>query len=123
MAEGWPIPNTAKEALEMWDKNTPFMSLEMSGIGPYPEQCIQIAVMELLRLYTDKKLTDNAVEAIPELESHLTKIDHEKNLQLSGSQWGAIKNLAFHYLTQGYASTINTYGNKRKIMICRKLPS
>lgn len=122
--KSWPIPTTVNEALELWDKGTPLMTLEMGGIGPGYEQCIHIGVFEIIRHFLkNPPLSSEAKEAYPAIDEALTKINIEKNLQLTGAQAGAIKSLAFHFFHYGYAATINTYKNKRGIMISRNFPS
>lgn len=123
MTESWPIPETTKEALELWDSGKFVTTLEMGNVGPGHEQCIHIAVFELIRYFISEPLSSDTDIAYSKLNALLHKINDEKKLKLEGDQERVIKGLAYHYLTYGYASTIKTYGNKRTIMVSSKFPT
>ena len=115
---GWPKPDTAKEALRFWDDGHPLASIEMGGIGPGYEQCIQIGVFEVLREFVEPPIPDS--KTFNDLsEKVLRRID--KHLGLSEAQAGAIKNLAFSYLTKGYKQVIDL-NEDRMIMVSKNWP-
>ena len=120
----WPIPATVKDALEAWDKDAPILTLEMSGTGPAIEQGIHIGVFEVIRHFLNTPpLSSVAREAYPQIEETLAKIDKEKGLDLTGPQIAAVRSLVFHFFMYGYASTVKTYNNKRRILVSRKFPT
>ena len=95
------LPETAKQALQMWDSNDGVVTLGLSGIGPSHEQAIHVTVFELLRL-TRCVLPPSSKKASEILDKFLNEIDRVKHLHLSNNQAASAKHLAFMYVRFGY---------------------
>lgn len=112
----WPIPGSVEEALKWWDNETPLMTVSMGGIGPGYEQCIHIAVFEILRAHLKGV-------PLPEMEKELGRIDERTGLQLSNGQAGAAMALAAEYIKGDWGAVVNNYKNNRQIMVSKFWPS
>lgn len=121
------IPSTAKEALRRWDADESVFTVEVGGLGPGYEQCIHIVVFELIRAFLDdpsrmiqpdgKHFNDDAIGAV------IRTIEETKHLGLSGIQINAAQSLAYRYLTEGYAASVNTASKGRHIQVSKHFPS
>lgn len=116
------LPETAKEALTLWDSDQPVYTLEMGKQGPSHEQAIHIAIFELLRLVLSKGLPKDLNKASTSLDSYLALIDQTKQLKLSGTQAGAAKHLAFLMFKMGFKQTVDSHKNLKKIQVTRWFP-
>lgn len=114
-------PDSAKEALKLWDSKLPVWTVEVGGFGPGYEQAIHVAVFELLRL-TDCKLPPSSKKSSEVLDKLLQNIDRVKKLQLSGSQAAVAKHLAFLFIREGYKHTIEMHKNLPRIQVSRWFP-
>ena len=112
----WPIPDSIQEALKWWDDGLPLMSVEMGGVGPSYEQCIQIVVMELLR-----EITTVSWEEFQEQAKRI--IDRlDRTLKLSEAQSGVATQLAYLFLTKGFQVVIEEQKD-RQIMVGSFFPA
>lgn len=92
----------AAEWLRRWDANEFVWSIEMGGLGPGYEQCIQLTVGELIRYYLKEQIspdvftdTEKHKAMVPARDKEVfAAVDH---LGLSGAQYGAACSLA-HFL-------------------------
>lgn len=121
----------ADEWLRRWDAGEIVWSIEMGGIGPGYEQCIQITAAEILRHMIEKKykrdlwVIDNRrwrkdCDAI-ETFGHSNKTI--KALGLSGAQWGAALSLAAQLYRRGPADLLmDERAQDRKIQTRREMP-
>ena len=113
----------AADWLARWDEGRSVWSIEMGGLGPGYEQCIQIVAAEVLRWL----LLAKPAEGVEWWESGglmgkavLPKVDH---LGLSGSQWGAGVNLAGHLYRNGPRGVMNSPEvASRKIQVSKNFP-
>lgn len=121
-------PETAKEALARWDAGKSVNSISLGGIGPSYEQCLQIAVFEIIRDCADLPLPVPET-ATPRQERSL---DHWADatlarinlpLGLSGAQWGMAKLFALHVLRDGWRAHRATYPLGRLCIVRRDIPS
>jgi hypothetical protein len=124
------IPKTCAEALRRWDAGDPVFTVEMGGFGPGYEQAIHICVFEIVR--------DQLAEGpLPEFGK-----DDDAALQnwwstwgdaaisrsnaavggYSGAQVGAAKSLAYRYLRDGWAVTVNSVDDDRKTQVSKYWP-
>lgn len=104
------IALTAEQQVERWDRGDTCWTLEMGGLGPGYEQCLQIAAMEATRWlvthrprrasiywlgeHRDRDQQLGAFEALfGELDAPLWSL----GLGLSGAQVGAAKRLAVEF--------------------------
>lgn len=114
----------AADWLSRWDAGKSVWSIEMGGLGPGYEQCIQIVAAEVLRWLLDNK---------PDLNSEWSKYDGAMGkavskitepLGLSGAQWGAGVSLAAFIYKDGPIGVMNDARVKdRKIQVSRTFPS
>jgi hypothetical protein len=104
----------SEEWLARWDAGRSVWSIEMGGLGPGYEQCIQITVAEILRHLLATKYNAKAWTALPKAEAEAAwKRDRDaiekygfanetvKALGLSGNQWGAALNIALRFYRVG----------------------
>ena len=91
----------AADWLKRWDDDRSVWSIEMGGLGPAYEQCIQITVAEALRWYiknvqnpNDLTDTEKMVSIREQRDKSLFANPVIKQLGLSGAQHGAAMNLA-----------------------------
>lgn len=114
----------ATEWLARWDAGKSVWSIEMGGLGPGYEQCIQIVAAEVLRWMLANK---------PDLASEWSNHDGPMSkavskltepLGLSGAQWGAGVNLAAFLYKDGPVGVMNdSRVEDRKIQVSRIFPS
>ena len=100
-------PTTAKQWLEQWDSGEPTWTIEMGGIGPGYEQCIQITAAEILRYlvacghdpetWDESTVWEQERKSIEHVVFGLPMVD---SLGLSGAQWGAALSLATCFYRQ-----------------------
>lgn len=117
------IPETATEALAIWDSGRPVFTVEMGGIGPGYEQCIQVLVFELIRDAL------NGAIPMPTMgmplrnwgDETITRLD--KQIGFSGAQVGAAKSLAGTMLAAGYAKALDGVEKARRIQASKGFPS
>lgn len=100
----------AADIVAAWDRGETVFSLSMGGLGPGYDQCIQVAVIELLRDQDGKDLPPrkDGAETPEEAEARrswgddtIDRISSELG-GMSGAQVGAAKWLAFQILTKGW---------------------
>lgn len=111
------IPETIAEAVALWDAGDPVWTVEMGGIGPGYEQCIQIFVFALLRAcVADPKATPDTVvdRAVAE---------NSYRLGLSSAQFGAALNLAHAMHEQGYRAALKSVSSDRLILVSKRWPT
>jgi hypothetical protein len=118
------FPETATEWLQKWDNDELVWSIEMGGIGPSYEQCIQIAAAEYLRFMIAEKtdLSDSGYEenfrAIEEYRN-----DVITSLGITGAQFGAAVNLAYQFYRRGPRASMSDEAVKdRHIQIRKSFP-
>lgn len=120
----------AADWLARWDEGRGVWSIEMGGLGPGYEQCIQITAAEVLRhllevkydgsLWEDKDIWKRDREAI---EKYGFANERIKALGLSGAQWGAAVSLATALYMQGPRKIMTDPKIKdRKIQVRRTFP-
>lgn len=120
------FPETAKEALERWDKGEAVFTIEMGGLGPAYEQCIHIVVFEIIRS-ADKNELIRLKDSNEGLNNYMDNLIFKNkicnDLGLSGAQAGAAKNLAFRYIVEGYRKTLERKEiQDRRIQVQRHFP-
>ena len=95
----------AAEWLARWDNGDTVYTVEMGGIGPGYEQCIQIAAAEIIRVFISENMDHRTWGHAEEWErdrDHVNDAIHKtegvvSKLGLSGSQWGAAMSLATQF--------------------------
>lgn len=116
----------AADWLKRWDEGDTCWSIEMGGLGPSYEQCIQITVAEILRHLLERKY-DRATWAEErdhkEIETTVLANIRISALGLSGAQWGAAMNLAFQFYRRGPLAVMTDEMIKdRHIQVQRTFP-
>jgi hypothetical protein len=115
---------TARDVIAAWDNGDVIPTVEMGGIGPGYEQCIQIAAIEILRDNLDSPLPDPAANDTDAEEwgnATLKRIDPQIG-GLTGAQWGAAKTLAYRALRDGWDKMVASAPTDRKICISKAWP-
>lgn len=112
------IPEHVRDALVRWDMGEGVMTVEMGGLGPGYEQCIQITVFELIRDNLDKKLPDTLQDSWG--QDSLIRVD--KQLGLSGAQAGSAQYLAYVYLRDGWRKVVEQASDDRRIQVSKEFP-
>jgi len=121
------MAQTIEEAVSRWKKDDVVNTIEMGGLGPGYEQCIQIGVFSV----AEKLIGNKFPEGNEALNKYLHEVLHQcikeqKGLSgLSGAQAGAIMNLAYHYVKDGYLECIKKIAQDdpdRIILVNRSFP-
>ena len=106
---------TLKEALQKWNNGETVWSVEMGGLGPGYEQCIQVMIFEMCKERIDNGVTKDNFDKL--VEPVITRLDKQFG-GFSGAQVGAAKSVAFKFLTRGYNECLNDEAIKdRKIQV------
>lgn len=117
------MPEKAADALKEWDAGTSVWSVEMGGIGPGYEQCIQVGAFELIRFMLSKEMPTDAHALTELLDEELSRIDKADTLGgLSGAQAGAIKWLAYKTVTDGWRVVVERHPQDRRILVSKNWP-
>jgi hypothetical protein len=111
-------PMTAAEWLRRWDAGEGVWTIEMGGLGPGYEQAIQVCVAEIIRDNIDKPLPEGKFgewgdATIERVDAKDPETGKYKLGGLSGAQVGAAKQLAFHFLANGPAKTLEKVDRDR----------
>lgn len=117
---------TLKDALAKWQSGDPVWTIEMGGLGPGYEQCIQVGAFELAKKIDGVPLPDEKRALSDALDKHLYAVIAQVAPVLdglSGAQAGAIQNLAYHFVKDGYSETLNQVEQDRRIQASRKFPA
>jgi hypothetical protein len=120
----------AVEWLKRWDNGDSIWSIEMGGLGPGYEQCIQITCAEILRIMIDKCYKADTWEDSEawgrdreEMREIILKNPIVNKLGLSGAQFGAAQNLAAMFYRQGPIKVMTDDRVKdRHIQVKRNFP-
>lgn len=121
----------AADWLARWDAGKGVWSIEMGGLGPGYEQCIQIVAAEVLRYLIANKVdceTQYEGDAWKDLSEKINKSlwanPQIEALGLSGAQAGAAKSLATKLYKDGPRGVMNTLEIKdRHIQVSKNFPS
>ena len=112
---------TLKEAIKKWNNKETVWSVEMGGLGPGYEQCIQVMIFEmcseLVNVSVPESAEDKSATFNTTVKPIISKLD-EKMGGFSGAQVDAAKNVAFRFWTRGYNECLNVEAIKdRKIQV------
>lgn len=111
---------TALDALKVWDKGETLWSIEMGGLGPSYEQCIQFSAFEIIRVLKGKPPKGSKSEIGRRMDNALSRVDKLYKIGHSGATAGASKWLAYRFMSNGYAKTIKETPSDRKIQVDSK---
>jgi hypothetical protein len=121
---------TAADWLAKWDSGAAVWSVEMGGMGPGYEQCIQITAAQILRHMLDAKYDASQwgdggrwPDDRKAIETFGFADDTIKGLGLSGAQWGAACSLAACIYKRGPIDALSDPAVKeRLIMVSKSFP-
>ena len=120
---------TIEEAVADWRAGKIVWSVEMGGLGPGHEQCIQIVIFEVAGKFVDDPekrnllLTAGPKEREQLMDEATSAVGREFDLGLSGAQAGVGMSVAFQFLKYGYAEMMAKAPEDRKIQVDRAFPS
>lgn len=119
----------AETMIEAWDQGDVVWSVEMGGLGPGYEQCIQVCAIEIMRALVaadlewpdkDAVLTDELVEEIERLRDEAYK--RIEGGGMTGAQVGAATNLAIRFVWLGPRLAVEGLDKDRRMMVSRHFP-
>lgn len=120
----------AREWLRRWDSGRPVWSIEMGGLGPGYEQCIQLMAAEFLRYFVEVNPPHANADDYKKLNADFDKHENAggfpivSKLDPSGAQFGAAKNLAWMLYTMGPCGVMNDPQVKdRHIQVSNHFPT
>lgn len=104
------------QVLSEWDRGGRLWSVEMGGLGPSYEQCIQILAFEILREFRDATAdTRNAAR-----DRAVARLDDA--FHFSTAQVSAATNLANVIQKRGYRAALESVEPERLIQVTRDFP-
>lgn len=120
----------AAEWLLHWDRGDIVHTIEMGGISPGYEQCIQIMVAEILRWFLKQRPDpigwhekDNWKSTLDALEKYAFADETIKRLGPSGAQWSVAVNLAANLYERGPVAVMTDERvADRRIQVKRDFP-
>lgn len=108
----------ARAWLAKWDAGEIVWTIEMGGLGPGYEQCIQLMAAEMLRVLLERGMPEDD-EARRKL---LTELPAVEKLGPTGAQWGAAANLAMNFYRRGPEVALASVSPDRRIPCQRTFP-
>ncbi len=91
------------EAVKAFKEGRSVWTIEMGGLGPGYEQCIQVLAWTIIERFNGKKIDPKTFNKVTEpIVSELDK----KLGGFSGAQVGVAIHLAYHFLTKGYEGVL-----------------
>ena len=127
-----------RKMLEKWDDGEIVWTIEMGGLGPGYEQCIQITMFEMLRFIIERPLNYRYFETEKDRpwderyywnaykRSRDLVVFAEgslcEGLGLTGAQAGAAFNLATVFLKHGHQAGLDQVKKERQTMVRKGFP-
>lgn len=117
----------AAEWLARWDRGDGVWSVEMGGLGPGYEQCIQIVAAEVVRHCLAAKYDATRWEAPENWKADRDAMDKAVSpvvagMGLSGAQWGAGLQLGARLYRDGPRGVHDSAPEERRIQVSRAWP-
>lgn len=120
-----------EDVIAAWDEGQSVWSVELGGLGPGYEQCIQLMGFEAWKLMRTNPPADgwdglegdawrtyrDSIEAMEPLRGIVDK------LGVSGAQFGAAMNIASVFARQGYAAGMAKAPKDRHIQVSKNFPA
>jgi hypothetical protein len=116
---------TNAEIIEKWNGGGICWSVELGGLGPGYEQCIQMLLFEILTKWGDKPMPKDDGENYPKEYEDLaneTASTMDKELGFSGARVGAAKATAYQFIKYGYAAQMAKAPKDRLIQVSKNFP-
>lgn len=130
-------PETAREALEMWDRGDSVFTVEMGGLGPGYEQVIHIMAFEVIRdllsregldaYWKDADASATDADAKRRASAFADAVETAvmpriSSLGSTGAQWCAARSVAFRTMRVGWAKALDEVPD-RLIQVSRAWPT
>lgn len=115
-------PETASEAVKLWDAGEVLTSINLGGLGPGYDQAIQVLIFAILRKLHDQKLPPRDEEIVALVQKTINELIDGKDLGYSGAQGGAAASIAWRYLSRGYNTTLNAAPFDNLIQVSKHFP-
>ena len=128
-------PETAREALALWDKGELVWTVEMGGMGPGYEQCIHVMAFEIIRELLKREPIDWTIadrgkddaDAKREWRAFTDAVEAAvqpriRGIGASGAQWGAAQSVAYRTLRIGWAKALSELPDDRLLMVSKAWP-
>ena len=114
----------AQEWLSRWDRGDTVWTVVLGGLGPSYDQCINIAVAEVVRalLVRRPKLEGGALLLADDDWLRDVLMDTLKGVGLSGAQYGSARGFGFQLYAQGPMKAIQQYPEDRHTMASKRWP-
>ena len=114
----------AQEWLSRWDRGDTVWTVVLGGLGPSYDQCINIAVAEVVRALLVMNPTRVAGRLSKDDDARLEGVlmDTLKGIGLSGAQFGAARGFGFQLYAQGPMKAIQLYPEDRHTMASKVWP-
>lgn len=130
MADWNSKPETAAEALALWDADEIVWTVEMGGLGPGYEQVIHIMAFEIIReLLKHEPIawTKADDEHRAEWRAFRDVIEAGVNPRImglgsTGAQFGAAQNIAYRTVRVGWRKALDELPGDRLIQVSRAWP-
>lgn len=119
-------PETAKEALDRWDKGEILFTVEMGGLGPSYEQVIQVLVFEMIRDNLTVVLPPESSDEFEAFSASFgdTAVNRTNDkMGYSGAQADAAKTIAYRALRDGWRAMLESAPEDRLIQISKTFPT
>ncbi len=115
----------AAEWLRRWDAGRGVWSVEMGGLGPGYEQCIQVVASEIIRHMLEEGYDFSIKEMWDHQREAIERFGHESEVikklgGITGAQWGAAFNLALQIYRKGPAKCFTDHRIKDRTIQVRK---
>jgi hypothetical protein len=120
-------PETAKDALDRFEKGENLSVVELSGIGPGHEQSIWIGIFRMIKAYHTEDM-DTWIKGEPSTKypgrttTDEKLLDVASDLNLSGAQAEAVKQTAWQLMKYGWRTQMLKAPKDRLIQICKNMP-
>lgn len=110
--------------IKRWYLGEVVQTVEMDGADKTSEQCIQAAVVELLRDFIDNPIPENLLEGSKEfnhwIDIAFRKVTHGLSFGFQVQQEDVVKNLAFNYWAEGIRKVQSDPALKDRLMKCSR---
>lgn len=97
-------PKNIQDAVDRWDRGDSVWSVEMGGLGPGYEQCIQVGMIEVMRRIIGKEHPAHGEHWTEFITPYITEVNKKFKLELSGAQVGAIIQLVCKFASIGWTT-------------------
>jgi len=116
---------TLRDALVRWDQGSTVWTVEMGGLGPGYEQCIQIGAFELCKAMIDAPMPEDDEEKQKLFDAKLHELCKTIPVLdgITGEQAGAMISVAYKFIKFGYNEMMNKADSGRRIMVSKNFPA